>query len=172
MDVFEAVKTMLAIRSYEDREIPQETVDRILQAARLTASSQNKQHWDFIVVRDRKRLQELAQLASHGPYMANAAMAIAVAVPDAPIGYVDGARAVQDMMLVAWADGVGSNWVGRTNTKEIKEFLNIPQERLLLTIIPFGYPGRKVGKGRKDRKPLEEIVHWEQYGSKQYSVGQ
>lgn len=164
MNVFEAVKTMLAIRSYADRDIPQETVDRILEAARLTASSQNKQHWDFIVVRDRERLRQLGQIARHGPYIANAAMAIAVVVPDRPVGYLDGARAVQDMMLVAWADGVGSNWVGNTNTRELKEFLNVPQDRLLLTIVPFGYPDRAVGKGKKNRKPLEEIVHLERYG--------
>lgn len=164
MSVFEAVKEMLAIRSYDDRPIPEEVAGRILEAARLTASSQNKQHWDFVLVRDRERLQRLGQLATHGPYIAGAAMAIAVVVPDQSIGYVDGARAVQDMMLVAWDEGIGSNWVGNVNKNEIKEFLNVPQERLLLTIVPFGYPDREVGRGIKDRKPLAEIAHAERYG--------
>lgn len=164
MSVFEAVKTMLAIRSYDDRPISDDVAERILEAARLTASSQNRQHWDFILVRDRERLQRLGELAAHGPYIAGAAMAIAVVVPDRAVGYVDGARAVQDMMLVAWDEGIGSNWVGNTNIEELKEFLNVPQERLLLTIVPFGYPDRPVGRGVKDRKPLSELVHAEEYG--------
>lgn len=164
MDVFDAVKTMLAVRTYEQRAIDEEVVTRILQAARLTASSQNKQHWDFVVVRDPQTLQQLGRLASHGSYIANAAMAVAVVVPDRSIGYVDGARAVQDMMLVAWEAGVGSNWVGNVNTTEIKELLNVPQDRLLLTVVPFGYPDREVGMGLKDRKPLQEIAHADRFG--------
>jgi nitroreductase len=164
MDVFDAVKTMLAVRTYEQRAIEEEVVTRILQAARLTASSQNKQHWDFVVVREPQTLQKLGRLAPYGSYIANAALAIAVVVPDRSIGYVDGARAVQDMMLVAWEAGVGSNWVGNVNTTEIKELLNVPQDRLLLTVVPFGYPDREVGMGLKDRKPLQEIAHAERFG--------
>lgn len=164
MDVFEAVKTMLAIRSYQDKPIADEQVARILEAARLTASSQNKQWWDFVVVQDKERLQALGQLARTGPYIADAALAIAVVVPDRSVGYVDGARAVQDMMLVAWEEGIGSNWVGNVNNADVKAFLGVPEDRVLLTIVPFGYPARKVGAGQKDRKTLAEIAHDEKFG--------
>jgi len=164
MEVFEAVETLLAIRSYEQKSIPQDTVTRILQAARLTASSRNTQEWDFVVVQDKETLQRLAKLARTGSYIGGAAMAIAVVVPTHSIGPVDGARAAQDMMLVAWEEGIGSNWVGNVNTAEIKDFLAVPQDRMLLTIIPFGYPTRDVGAGIKDRKPLSEIAHAEKFG--------
>lgn len=164
MEVFEAVKTMLAIRSYEDRPIAEEQVARILEAARLTASSQNKQMWDFVVIQERNRLRQLGQLARTGPYIADAALAIAVVVPDRTVGAVDGARAVQDMMLVAWEEGIGSNWVGNVNTPEVKSFLQVPEERMVLTIVPFGYPAREVGLGRKQRKALSDIAHRERFG--------
>ena len=165
METFQAVKTMLAVRSYSDRSISDEDVTRILEAGRLTASSMNRQHWDFIAVRDGGRLQELGQMARTGPYIAGAALAIAVVVPDAPVGYLDGARAAQDMMLVAWEAGIGSNWVGNVNTGEIKELLGVPQEQLLLTIIPFGYPAQEIGDDvTKDRKRLAEVAHEEVYG--------
>src|SRR5438093_7166449 len=80
LDVFEAIRTVLAIRQYKDSPIPEETVRRIVEAGRLTASSQNKQPWHFIVVRERRTLQELAQLARSGPYIAEAAKADNVAV--------------------------------------------------------------------------------------------
>lgn len=165
MDVFEAVKTMLAVRSYADKPIPDEIVTRIVEAGRLTGSSMNRQHWDFVVVRDPETLQRLGELASTGPYIADAAMAIAVIVPDAPVGYMDGARASQDMMLTAWGEGIGSNWVSNTNTDRIKKLIDIPQERMILNIIPFGYPTEDLGRGVKDRKPLSEVAHDERYGS-------
>ena len=164
MDVFNAVKTMLAVREYADKPIDQETIKQIIEAARLTGSSRNTQNWDFVVVQQRANLQKLGGLAAHGPYIAQAALAIAVVVPENQTGYIDGTRATQDMMLTAWAAGIGSNWVGNVNTTEIKTMLNIPQERMVLTIIPFGYPAQKVGMGKKKRKSVREIAHTEQFG--------
>lgn len=165
MEVFEAVKTMLAVRSYEDRPIADDLARRILEAARLTGSSRNTQQWDFVVVRERQTLERLAQLARTGSYIDGAAMVIAVVVPDKAVGYIDGTRATQDMMLVAWEAGVGSNWVGNVNSPEIKELLQVPQDKMILNVIPFGYPKEKIGPDvHKDRKPLSEIAHEERYG--------
>lgn len=164
MDVAKAVKTMLAVRSYQDKPINDETVRRIVEAGRLTGSSRNRQQWDFVVVRDRATLQKLGALATTGAYIAGAALAIAVVVPDGPTGYLDGARATQDMMLVAWGEGIGSNWVGNMNKPEVKALLHIPDDRLVLTVIPFGYPAEKIGAGKKNRKPLGEVAHAERYG--------
>jgi len=165
MDVFEAVKTMLAVRSYKKDPIPSEIISRIVEAGRLTASAMNRQHWDFVVIQDRQTLQRLGKLASTGGYIAGAPLTIAVAVPDSFLGHIDGARAAQDMMLVAWQAGVGSNWVGKVNTPEIKELLYIPEDRIVLTVIPFGYPADEIGRGVKDRKPLSEVAHAERYGT-------
>lgn len=164
MNAFQAVQTMLAIREYQDKTIPGEIVTRILEAGRLTASAMNRQHWDFVVVQDKERLARLGELAQYGSYIAQAALAIALVMPDSEYGYIDGARAGQDMMLTAWDQGIGSNWVGNVNTDEIKELLNVPADRMVLTIIPFGYPAREVGQGNKKRKPLSEVAHAEQYG--------
>jgi nitroreductase len=164
MEVFEAIKTMLAVREYQPQPIPYAVLMRILEAARLTGSSRNRQQWDFVVVRNPANLQRLGQLASTGSFIANAPLAIAVIVPEGTGGAIDGARAVQDMMLAAWEEGVGSNWVGNVNTPEVREMLTIPQGRMVLTIIPFGYPTRQLGAGRKERKPLAEVAHEEKFG--------
>lgn len=164
MQVFDAIRTMLAVREYQDRPIPDGVVARILEAARLTGSSRNRQGWDFVVVRDRATLRQLGALASTGKYIADAPLAIAVVVPENTTGYMDGSRAAQDMMLAAWAEGVGSNVVTSGNTPEIKELLGVPRERMILMLIPFGYPAGKVGAGRKNRKRLDEIAHAERFG--------
>lgn len=165
MEVFQAIKTMLAIRSYQKQSIPDDVVAKIIEAGRLTGSSRNTQQWDFVVIRDRQRLRQLGTLASTGPYLAEAPLAIAVVVPASPVGSIDGARAAQDMMLTAWEQGVGSNWVGNVDIQPIKDLLKIPQTKSVLTIIPFGYPAKETGRGIKNRKHLSEVAHletWEQ----------
>ena len=68
------------------------------------------------------------------------------------------------MMLAAWADGVGSNWVGFGGLDEVKALLNVPKALDVVAIIPFGYPARPIGRGKKQRKALRDIAHRERYG--------
>jgi len=73
MNVFDAVRTVLAVRRYQDRQLPDELVHRIVQAAWLTGSSRNGQPWHFIAVQNRETLRQLGSLARTGPYTAEAA---------------------------------------------------------------------------------------------------
>jgi nitroreductase len=124
----------------------------------------NRQPWHFIVVENRDSLRQLGALATTGPYIAQAALAIVLAIQRTPFSVSDGSRAIQSMMLTAWSEGVGSNWVGFMGLTEVKPLLGIPEDLDVLAIIPFGYPARPVGKGRKNRKPLSEVVHRERFG--------
>lgn len=164
MDVFEAVRTLLAVRGYQEKPVPEDLIGRIVEAGHLTASSMNKQPWHFIVVQDRATLGQLGALARTGPYIAQAPLAIVVAVEQSPFGVSDASRAIQSMMLTAWAEGVGSNWVGFGGLEEIKALLGIPDTLNMLAIVPFGYPSKSLGTGKKERKPLGEIAHRERYG--------
>ena len=139
MDVVDAIRTLLAVREYQDRPVPEATVRRIVEAARLTGSAMNAQPWSFVVVQERETLRELGRRARSGPYVAQASLAVVVAVEKkSRFALSDASRAIQDMMLAAWADGVG--------------------------IVPFGYPTKRLGRGQKRRKPLRVIAHRERYG--------
>jgi nitroreductase len=164
MEVFEAVRTLPAVREYQDKPVPPETLRRIVEAGRLTGSSKNRQPWHFIVVEHRDTLRQLGALATTGPYIAQARLAIVVAIQRTPFSVSDGSRAIQSMMLTAWSEGVGSNWVGFMGPTEVKLLLGIPEDLDVLAIIPFGYPARPVGKGRKNRKPLSEVAQRERFG--------
>src|SRR6266516_105823 len=120
MDVFEAIRTLMAVRSYRDDQVPEAVVTRILEAGRLTGSGMNQQPWHFIVIRDREMLRRLGALASSGPYVAQAPLAIVVAIDKTRFAVSDASRAIQSMMLAAWADGVGSNWVGFGGLDNVK----------------------------------------------------
>lgn len=164
MDVFEAVRTVLAVRQYQDTPVPPEVVRRIVDAGHLTGSAKNAQPWHFVVVQDRETLRQLGALARTGQYTAQAPLAIVVVIEKTPFAVSDASRAIQSMLLTAWADGVGSNWVGFQGLTEVKALLGIPEELDLLAILPFGYPTQSIGQGKKRRKPLSEVAHSERFG--------
>jgi nitroreductase len=165
-EVFEAVRTVLAIREYQDRDVPADVVQRIVEAGRLSASAGNRQPWHFVVVRDRDSLRELGRLVRSGPYIAQAPFAVVVAYErGSRRGDVDASRAIQSMILTAWADGVGSNWTGFGGLEEVRRHVGLPDAYDVLAVVPFGYPRRPVGKGRKKRKPLSEVASAERFGN-------
>ncbi len=164
MDTFESIRTLLAVRGYRDTPVPDAVVRRIVEAGRLTGSGMNRQPWHFIVVREGEILRRLGALASSGRYVAQAPLAIVVATDRSRFAVSDASRAIQSMLLAAWADGVGSNWVGFGGLDDVKALLGIPDSLEVLAILPFGYPARPVGRGAKQRKPLREVAHLERYG--------
>jgi len=164
MDVFDAIRTVLAVRSYADKPVPPEAIRRIVEAGRLTGSSMNLQPWHFIVIENRETLRQLGALARSGPYIAVAPLAIVVAIENSRFAQSDASRAIQSMILTAWSEGIGSNWVGFMGLAEIKALLGIPESLEILAILPFGYPAKAVGLGRKKRKLLAEVAHRERFG--------
>jgi nitroreductase len=164
VEVYEAVRTALAVRHYQEKAVAPDVITRIVEAGRLTGSAMNSQPWHFIVVEDRDALRRLGELARTGPYVAQAPLAIVVAIERTNFSVSDASRAIQSMTLTAWSEGVGSNWVGFLNLDEVKALLGIPEDLDVLAIVSFGYPAQVVGKGRKRRKPLSEVAHRGRFG--------
>ncbi len=166
MDVFDAVRTVLAVRQYQDKPVPADVIRQIVEAGRLTASASNKQPWHFIVVEDKNLLKQLASLATTGPYISQAPAAVVVAIEDTKWSVSDASRAIQSMILTAWASGIGSNWVGFVGgLEQVKAPLGIPNNLNVLAILPLGYPAQPAGGGKKNRKPLPEVASLNKYGN-------
>ena len=127
MEVFEAVRSVLAVRTYQDKPVPPDIIRRILEAGRLTGSSMNRQPWHFIVVEDADTLRQLGALVQYGPYIAQAPLAIVVAIEKTRFAVSDASRAIQSMILTAWSEGVGSNWAGFLGLSEVSALLGIPE---------------------------------------------
>ncbi len=171
MDVYEAVRTRLTVREFKPDPVPDEVVQKMLRAVQWAPSSRNRQPWHLVVVRDKDMLRKIGSIASSGRFVADAPMAIAVAMENADRPDLDTGRAVQQMELVAWEEGLGTCFVGlrlAEQNRQIKELLGIPESFDLVTVLPFGYrlvesQGRQ---GMKNRKSLAEIVHWEKYGER------
>jgi nitroreductase len=162
--VFEAVRTVLAVREFQEKPIPDEVLRRIVEAGHLSASASNAQPWHFVLVTQRDNLRDLGRLVAHGPYIAGAAAAVVVAYEKKnPLGISDVSRAIQSMILVAWGDGVGSNWTGFRQLEGVHEKVGLPEGFEVLAVVPFGYPKRKLGLGKKKRKPLADVFSAERF---------
>ena len=167
MEVFQAIKTRRTVRDYKSDPIPQELVRKILQAGRWAPSSSNTQKWYFIVIQDRETLATLGKIATQGSFIGQAPLAIAVVMDDAPRPQLDAGRALQQMELMAWSEGVGMCFVGvreESQQKAVKELLSIPESMELITLLPFGYRADTPKPPGTPRKAMNEIVHWERYG--------
>src|SRR6202790_3648287 len=139
--VFDAVRSVMAVRDYQDKPVPGEVVDRIIDAARLTASASNRQPWHFVIVREQAHLRELGALVRTGPYTARAGLAVVVAyMKESPIAISDVSRAIQSMIFSSWADGVGSNWSGFVGLEGCRKAVGFPDDYEVLSVVPFGYP--------------------------------
>jgi len=166
MDTYDAILTKLDVREFSDRHVDDAVKTKILQAARFTGSAMNTQHWRFILVRDSKNLATLAQDSTTGPWVRDADFAIIINVdPKIPGSAIDAGRVLQDMQLAAWNFGVASRLFTGFKEAELRRDFGIPQELKPAAVLGFGYPVRRI-KGKKSRKPLEELVSAERYGNK------
>src|SRR6476620_6974854 len=103
------------------------------------------QTWHFIVIEDKETLRQLGALAQTGRYIAQAPLAIVVGREHGPYAISDASRAIQSMILTAWAQGVGSSWGGFDSLERITPLLGMPEEITILAILPFGYPVATIG---------------------------
>ncbi len=166
MDTFTCIRTRREIRDYLDKPIPDENLQKILEAGRLAPSSKNSQPWHFVVIKNKETLRKISELTPTGEHIAKAPLAIAVLMDSAKLPEIDGARAIQNMVLAAWDMGIGACWVTNFYEDGVKDLLAAPQRMKLVSVIPFGYSAEPKANRKKIRKPLEEIVHYEKFEAK------
>ena len=164
MDVFDCIRSRPAVRSFRPDPIPEQIVKKILEAGRQAHSQRNRQPWRFVTIQKPETLKQIGTLASSGPYIADAPLAIALVIEGAKNPYIDATRAAECLMLAAWGEGVGSCWVGGLDRPQIKELLGIPAEAELVTVIPFGYPTAEEKDKKKVRRRLGKLAYRERYG--------
>jgi nitroreductase len=162
VDAYRAVVDKRDQRFFLDRPLPEETLRRILQAARMTGSSKNSEPNRLVVVRERARLAALAALSPYAKFIARSAATIVIAQTQKH--EFDAGRCAQNMMVAAWGDGVAS-CPAHLPEPDVAKLLGIPGALHVNRVIAFGYvdPARAAAPASvaRRRKPLTELVHWE-----------
>lgn len=169
MDVYEAIRTRRSVRAYRPDPIPEDVLQRILDAGRMAPSAANKQSWKFVVVRDADLRSRLA-VAAHNQSFVGEAPVVIVAVGlspertmscEVPADPVDLAIAVDHMTLAAAAEGLGTCWIGAFDQNEVRRLLGIPDSCKVIALLPVGYPADQ--PKAKSRKELSEIVCYDRF---------
>jgi nitroreductase len=162
MDSKELLELMVArrsIRAFKPDPVPDEIVTRILEAARWCQSASNRQPWRFIVIKNRDLLTKISKAATYGKFIADAPLAIAIIANSktSPNWHLhDTSMVAHQMALIAWADGVGTCWIGSMNRVTVGLLLNIKVGEFVTTVLPFGYPKGKIPTS--SRNSLESMV--------------
>lgn len=174
MDFSEVIETRRSVRSYAEREIPDDVLRRVLDAARVAPSGLNGQPWRYIVVREQATSRKLAQYAYGQMFVAQAPVVI-VCCGETGVGVwqpmdelcylVDSMISIDHLVLAARNEGLGTCWVGSLEAQPIKKLLSIPEKVEVIMLIPMGYPASETAFHPPDsRKPLGEIAFAEKYG--------
>lgn len=169
MDVFAAISGRRSIRSYLDREVEQEKIEKILEAGRLSPSAGNRQEWKFIVVKNAETREKLAWAAGGQTFVGRAPVVLAACgteceafMPCGQLAYtVDVSIAFAYMLLQAYELGLGTCWIGAFDEYVVKEILNIPDHVRVVALSPLGYPSHPVPQ--RPRKDIEQIACFETY---------
>jgi nitroreductase len=167
--VLEAIKKRQSVRSYQDKEIPEDVLQQVLEAGRLAPSANNKQHWKFIVVKDLRK--KLVPACKNQKFVEEAPVVIAgcgtnpdYVMSNGEHAYsIDLAIALDHMSLEAASLGLGTCWIGAFYQDQVKEILGVPEDVRIVNLLTLGYP-KKLGP-KNGRKPLSEIVCYNKYSS-------
>ena len=167
METWDAIRARRNVREHADRPIAAEGLDRILEAARRSPSSNNEQPWDFVVLTDRERLVRLAGVWRWGGHLATAAAAIAfigAATTDPEqretIAF-DMGQAAMSVMLAAADLGIGTCHSAVGDQDLAREVLGLPSDRECVVLLSLGYPaGRPLAPvEHPDRRAFDDVVH-------------
>jgi nitroreductase len=161
MDTLQAIRTRRSIRKFTDDAVTKTDLEMIVDAGRLAATGSNQQPWDFIVVTERSMI---AKFKIAGSWIEKASAVIVLVMDPVSRWWVeDGAAAIENMLLASTALGYGACWVegdALPREGELKTFLHVPPAKRVMALIPIGVPAETPAK---DKKPLEQVIHWEKY---------
>ncbi len=169
MSLVDVVLSRRSIRRYTSKEIGEDVLEKILEAGRQAPSAGNRQPWHFILITDNEIKEELSKGVYTWFIKDSSAVIVGCANSEARNwSVVDTSIALQNMVIAAWAMGVGSCWIGAFKEEDVKQLLAIPEGWKVVALIAFGYPAEGENRFPKNfqksrdrlskKKPIEEIV--------------
>lgn len=172
MDALEAIHTRRSIRKYTEKPISSEVIKEILSAAMSAPSAVNAQTWTFIVIDDRKILDEVPNFSPYAGMCRGAPLAILVCgdtTQEKAAGFwvQDCSAATQNLLLATHALGLGAVWTGiypmPDRISGFRKAFELPEHIIPLGLVVIGYPAQKP---EPQNRYKEEKVYHNKYGQK------
>jgi nitroreductase len=163
VDLFEGITKRRSIRKYVTLPVPEDKLQKVLEAAQKAPSAGNRQEYKFIIVRDEATRQRLVRAAADQGFLAEAGVVVVGCATniDRKWHAVDVAIAIDHMTLAAHALGLGTCWIGAFEEEAVKSILGIPEGVRAVMLMTLGLPAEE---GRvRPRKSLEELVCYDKW---------
>lgn len=169
MNVYDAIAARKSVRAFEERDVPEDVLERIFEAVRLAPSGNNRQEWRFVVVRDAATRRQLGGAAGQR-FVGEAPVVLACCAETdqrvmqcGQLAYpIDVAIAIDHFTLCAVAEGLGTCWIGAFDEGRVKAILGIPETVRVVELLPVGYP-QDPRPVEKNRLPVSTIVRRERW---------
>jgi nitroreductase len=167
VDIHELIRARRSGRAYQDKPVPGQVLERLLEAARWAPSAMNRQPWKLVVVTNADRRHRLAVAAREQMFVAKAPVVLAAVAMDPEKiftcevpGYpVDVAIVVDHLTLAATGEGLGTCWIAAFDQSAVCDILGVPADQKVVALLPLGYPADT--PRQRTRKPLDELVAYE-----------
>ena len=165
MKCVQEILTRRSVRNFKDEPVSEETINNILEAGRLAPTATNQQPWHFIIARDAQEKHAFsfkgfnkfvtdADFIILGLYKKSEAIIEKLSLMDVTI-------ALQNMVITAKVQGIGSCWMGAFDEKKLRDTLNIPDDCITVGAIAFGVPDEQPKQPPK--KQMDEIIHFNKW---------
>jgi nitroreductase len=170
MELEATIKNRRSVRSYTDEPVSDEALVKVLEAGRLAPSANNRQPWHFIVVKDPHKRKILSE-GKYAKFLTSCPVVIVGCgdkVKSEKWHAIDTTIALENMVLQATSQGLGTCWIGSFNGEDVRKALNVPDNFSVIAMLAVGHPKdtpvRDAILGRSSRRALDEIVSWEEFG--------
>lgn len=163
MDAITALRTRRSIRRYQDRPVPRELLETVVDCGRLAATARGVQPWAFVVVTDPDMRRRLADISEYGKFLTSAPAVIVVLCEETRYFLEDGSAATQNLLVAATALGLGSCWVAgdkKPYADDIRRLVGAPDGYRLIALVALGFSDEHPSP---PKKTLVEVLHWEKY---------
>ncbi|MFC2029680.1 nitroreductase family protein [Chloroflexota bacterium] len=165
MDCIERVLNRRSIRRFKNEPVSEKVMNGILEAGRRAPSATNKQPWHFVVARDHNA-KEACSFGGFNRFATDASFVVVGSYKKSEViieklSLMDVTIALQNMVVAAWVQGVGSCWMGAFDERKLKDTLDLPVDSRIVGAVAFGIPDENPSQPAK--KPLSEVIHFDRW---------
>ena len=165
MTCLEQILSRRSIRKFKNNPVSEEVFNNIIEAGRRAPSATNMQPWHFVIARDQEA-KEACSFGGFNRFTSDASFVVVGLYKQSEVmieklSLMDVTIALQNMVVAAWVQGVGSCWMGAFDDRKLKDTLNLPADSRIVGAVAFGIPDETPSQPIK--KPVNEIVHFDKW---------
>ena len=164
METIDAISKRVCTRRFKKKEVNKKHIEQLLDAGRRAPTARAVEPWEFVVITDLKMLASLGQMVDNGPFIADAALCIAVFCKETKYYLEDGCAATENILLQAADLGLGACWVAgdkKPYAIEVAQILGAPKDMKLVSLLPIGWPEKELEQIQAPG--VSDVVHWEKF---------